>query len=539
VNVSLFKVGVAAFFVVLGAGGAHVPVLESVGLPIADCGTHFHGSAYPGFLTNLNHSQQLSPYSSISAQAAVHPSRQPISSREGTTVEAGTGKRMTGASGDKTAQSRSLPFPASEDPGKKRIVDLSDASRSIHLSGFSTTPSPDWEQMQTAFLGAPDDPEIPIAVLASMVEEDPWSDSLSMEGENPFAHLLQDYAGNETGDNDSTDNADNQEHPDQPADEDPVVDDDSNNDQEDPPDSGNDSGGGNGHNDGDSDDQEPEEKLAEVLFIPDTKFAQFLQMMGSQSSFNNAFLLYKLDDTHFETDTGNVLTIEYSYFINNQMYDEFFLADDLTDDGLTDLLCSSKVNAACSLFMNTHYDFTLTQFFKLSAAPTSLTQLSFFGQGQKQLASYSKQIGAVDFMENIGGLIFQSSLTLPFPSDYDGMASSDFDGDGFDDLIFLNLAGNTVSYLLNIRGISLRPLSQNIPQFPGPELTSFFPTINGSAARLWLLPYTNQTLLYVMRPNKTSAPLASFAPLSRGNCLLIGDFNQDEIVDFAIGRVLQ
>jgi len=404
------------------------------------------------------------------------------------------------------------------------------------VSAPFSEPSPDWQQMQTAFLGAPDDPEFPIAVLASMVEEDPWTDTLSLEDENPFAHLIQELTGGDSDENENPENPDDQEHPDQPADEDPQPDDNHNDDQDDPDNPDIDPGGSD--NGDDPDEEEPTEKLAQILFVPDSKLGNFLRMTGCRSR-ADTFILDQLDEIHFEAENGYSLTIEYDFFISGAQLDAFFLADDFTDDGLTDLFCTLKTSPVCSLLLNTRSDFELAHMFQLPYVPTGLVQLSFFDPQNKQLACYSKQVGAIDFLENIGGQHFQSLLTLPFPSSYDGIARSDFNNDGFDDLILLNFTQNTASYLVNIQGISLRILSQNLPHFPSPELVVFNPTVDGPRARLWLLDYSDQTLLYVIGSNNTAIPLASYAGLSRGNCLLIGDFNQDEIVDFAIGRVLR
>lgn len=529
-NVLFRKVGLIALLVLLGAGGGTVPALECVGLSLTDPGTAKGDSALSGLL-NIHPTVTSDSIPVASARAAIDTNRNsscatnPIAGTADPSVSLPNGLR------DNPAQS--VP-PTLASRGKENLFspDSRAAVRTMVVATGAPTPPPDWQQMQTAFLGAPDDPEIPIAVLASMVEEDPWSDTLSLEDENPFAHLIQELTGNDPGEDENPENPDDQEHPDQPADEDPEPEDNPEDGQEEPDDPEIDPGGT------DNDEEAPSDELAQVLFIPDTKLANFLRMVGCPSR-ADTFILNQLDDTHFETENGNTISIEYNYFTIGANYDEFFLADDFTQDDLTDLFCTFKTSPTCSLLVNTYNDFQLAQVFQLPYVPTSLVQLSFFDQGEKQLACYSKQIGAIDFMENIGGLNFHSLLTLPFPSNFDGLASSDFNNDGFDDLILLNFSQNTARYLVNIQGVSLRILSQNIPHFPSPELLVFNPTVDGPRARLWLLNYFGQTLLYVIGPSNSAIPLASYTYPSRGNCLLIGDFNQDEIVDFAIGRVLR
>jgi len=392
--------------------------------------------------------------------------------------------------------------------------------------------------------GAPDDPDIPIGVLTSMVEDDPWGDTLSLEDENPFFHPLQELIEDQSALNDSQDAS--------PTDQTDENSGDSGNDNQDQPpnDSGGEdqtndgqdnSGGASGDtSDGDSEDvQEPDpEKIEVILFSGQQKKDRNKRNKTKSGNVYSVVtsVAVQLDETHFELDTGKIIEIDFDWIHCNANYGEFFFFDDFNRDGATDFLRCTKKRSKCTLYVNTGSDWVAMQPFTLPYQPTGVVRMSFSSTKKKQLTFYSSQAGVIDFLEDLGN--FQSLFTLNFPPEYDGLAASDFNHDGLDDLVLLNFNDNTVSYLLNVNGQSLRPLSYNLPVFSEPRQISFCPTSEAVCVDIWHCQYEPTNLIYIKKSKKKKISALSFSTLSPQTYLLLGDFDKDGVVDIGFGHMI-
>jgi hypothetical protein len=166
--------------------------------------------------------------------------------------------------------------------------------------------------------------------------------------------------------------------------------------------------------------------------------------------------------------------------------------------------------------------------------------MSFTGNDRKQLAYYSRQSSSIDFLEYREDLISDSnSLVVPFSNKYDAMAAMDFNEDGYDDIVLLNFNSNRATYLLNVDGQALRPLSVNLPLVGRPEFVSFAPTPGRNKVRFLMSPYGDRSLLFLVTRKSGILPISCLSSLSPNTCLLLGDFDLDGLVDLAVGHFVE
>jgi len=249
-----------------------------------------------------------------------------------------------------------------------------------------------------------------------------------------------------------------------------------------------------------------------------------------------SLLTQRIDECQFKTDTGAVLQIQLcGTFLDRRGAPCFLLFDDFNNDYLTDVLNIQQSNGSCRLFLNTGAELAPMRPFTPDNRPKFGTRLPFYEPGSRQLILYGPENNVLDIYEDWGVGRFEISVSIPLAFKYDGIAASDFNGDGFSDLVLQNLKYNRVNYLQNIRGQALQLLATP-PSFSPPTLVQFSPWPGRSVAKFWLCDYKDQLMIYpvISGPSQLAALLNR---LDADNCLVVGDFDQDNRIDFAIGRI--
>ena len=357
------------------------------------------------------------------------------------------------------------------------------------------------------------EPVVPIAVLATLVNEDPWNGALEPGDDNPFTQvLLQTDPEPDAAANDANGNADNgaDTHPDP---DDPSA------------------GDSNADTTSETSDTDAASTVESSEGNP--KCVVFVRSATGQTA---SLFAERIDENHFELDNGTVMEIRLcGSFVDRRGDPTFLLIDDFNNDLLTDALNIQQSSGACRLFLNTGAELAPLRPFTPSSRPKFGSQLPFYEPGSRQLVLYSTENKTLEIYENWGSGQFELYASIPLAYKYDGIASSDFNGDGFGDLILQNLQYNRVSFLQNVNGQALRLLAAP-PPFSSPVLMQFSPWPGRSPARFWLCDYGDQLMIYPV----TSGPDRLAVLLNRleaDNCLVVGDFNQDNRLDFAIGRI--
>jgi len=397
----------------------------------------------------------------------------------------------TSAAGDTAAALAAIRSPG---PALSRIANVSDSFVSGDPSEIS-------------------EPIVPIAVLATLVNEDPWNGAFEPSDDNPFTQVLL-----------QTD-----PEPDRPAH-------DANGSADDGSDASDHAGDESSGDDGsDAASETSDTDIASTVESSDGDpgFVVFLRSAAGQTV---SLLTKRIDANHFKKDNGAVLEIQLcGTFLDRRGDPCFLLFDDFNDDLLTDVLSIQQSNGACRLFLNTGAELAPMRTFTPDNRPKFGTRLPFFEPGSRQLTLYCPENNVLDIYEDWGIGRFELSVSIPLAYKYDGIAGSDFNGDGFGDLVLQNLKYNRVNYLQNIRGQALQLLATP-PPFSPPALVQFSPWPGRAAAKFWLCDYKDQLMIYpvISGPGRLAALLNR---LEADNCLVVGDFNQDNRIDFAIGRI--
>lgn len=357
------------------------------------------------------------------------------------------------------------------------------------------------------------EPVVPIAVLATLVSEDPWDGAFEPSDDNPFTQVLL-----------QTD-----PEPDNPAH-------DANSSADDGSDASAHAGDESSGDDGtDSASETSDTDIASTVEASegDPEFVVFHRSVSGQTV---SLLTKRIDERHFKMDNGAVLQIQLcGTFLDRRGDPCFLLFDDFNNDYLTDVLNIQQSSGSCRLFLNTGAELAPMRPFTPDNRPKFGTRLPFYEPGSRQLTLYCPESNVLDIYEDWGIGRFELSVSIPLAFKYDGIAASDFNGDGFGDLVLQNLKYNRVNYLQNIRGQALQLLATP-PPFSPPALFQFSPWPGRSATKFWLCDYKDQLMIYPV----ISGPAQLAALLNRleaDNCLVIGDFNQDSRIDFAIGRI--
>jgi len=357
------------------------------------------------------------------------------------------------------------------------------------------------------------EPVVPIAVLATLVNEDPWNGAFEPSDDNPFTQVLL-----------QTDpEPDNSAH-------------DANGSADDGSDASSHAGDESSGDDGaDAASETSDTDIASTVESSegDPEFVVFHRSAAGQTV---NLLTRRIDERHFKMDNGAVLEIQLcGTFLDRRGDPCFLLFDDFNNDFLTDALNIQQSNGACRLFLNTGAELAPMRAFTPDNRPQFGTRLPFFEPGSRQLTLYCPENNVLDIYEDWGIGRFELSVSIPLAYKYDGIASSDFNGDGFGDLVLQNLKYNRVNYLRNISGQALQLLATP-PPFTPPTLVQFSPWPGRAAAKFWLCDYKDQLMIYpvISGPGRLAALLNR---LEADNCLVVGDFNQDNRIDFAIGRI--
>ncbi|HOB52683.1 MAG TPA: hypothetical protein PK176_03660 [Acidobacteriota bacterium] len=357
------------------------------------------------------------------------------------------------------------------------------------------------------------EPVVPIAVLATLVNEDPWNGAFEPSDDNPFTQVLL-----------QTD-----PEPNNPAH-------DSNGGVEDDSDASAQAGGESSGDDGaDAASETSDTDIASTVESSEGD-PEFMVFHRSATGQTVCLLTKRIDEHHFKLDNGTVLEIRLcGTFLDRRGDPSFLLFDDFNNDFLTDALNIQQSNGSCRLFLNTGAELAPMRSFTPDNRPKFGTRLPFYEPSSRQLMLYCPDDNVLDIYEDWGIGRFELYVSIPLAFKYDGIAASDFNGDGFGDLVLQNLKYNRVNYLQNIKGQALQLLATP-PSFSPPALVQFSPRPGRATAKFWLCDYKDQLMIYPV----ISGPAQLAALLNRleaDNCLVVGDFNQDNRIDFAIGRI--
>jgi len=356
------------------------------------------------------------------------------------------------------------------------------------------------------------EPVVPIAVLATLVNEDPWNGAFEPGDDNPFTQVL--LQTDPEPDNPAHDNGSGDDGSDASAH------------------AGDESSGDDGT---DSASETSDTDIASTVESSEGN-PEFVVFHRSASGQTVSLLTQRIDECQFKTDTGAVLQIQLcGTFLDRRGAPCFLLFDDFNNDCLTDVLNIQQSNGSCRLFLNTGAELAPMRPFTPDNRPKFGTRLPFYEPGSRQLILYGPENNVLDIYEDWGVGRFEISVSIPLAFKYDGIAASDFNGDGFSDLVLQNLKYNRVNYLQNIRGQALQLLATP-PSFSPPTLVQFSPWPGRSVAKFWLCDYKDQLMIYpvISGPSQLAALLNR---LDADNCLVVGDFDQDNRIDFAIGRI--
>ena len=380
---------------------------------------------------------------------------------------------------------------------------------------------PDRDKFHTVSAAAGED--IPLALLAGMVDDNPWKDVLAASEGNPFSRAIQDMiegSGDETGAVEAGDDAGkpgtgDQEHAQDHSDEGTPQGDDGST-----TDNGYNGGGDSGNSN------------------LDGNYPKMVMLSGWDNGISTDYV-YQYDSDIYSTADGTMSQLAVKWIPGHSPLDQFYFCDDFNSDGRADVLQTLRLKGICQLLLNTGFSWAGLRPFYLPYQPSCLTRMICMDPNQPQLVVYSAQAKSVDILEDLGDGRFESMLDFPMPTAYDGLAASDFNYDGYDDYIFLAVTENRVNYLINVDGQSLRPLI-TAPYFPSPRNYRF--TANPGSQRglrLMLLNYRRQCLLYWVDIYGRGVPVLGVTRLDPGTCILVGDINDDGIPDVGFGHNLR
>lgn len=155
---------------------------------------------------------------------------------------------------------------------------------------------------------------------------------------------------------------------------------------------------------------------------------------------------------------------------------------DLNSDGLPDLMATDAFASAVAVKRNTSTPgilaFAATQMFSTGAYPEGVAITDFDGDGKPDVVATNNQNNSVSVLQNTssaGSISLATHVTYTVGAAPNYVISGDLNGDGRSDLIVANTSVNYVSVLRNIIGANLQP-----------SITSFTPAagINGTAVTI-------------------------------------------------------
>lgn len=360
---------------------------------------------------------------------------------------------------------------------------------------------------------------IPLAILTAGLGEDPWVNMLSSAEENPFTHVLHPVGTQAetsvttlSGGNSSTTGTDGSTST--------LV-----NQGVTPP---------NGDILGPSVDPgagftvpSGETRPEAVLFLPSAG--------GGMTAVRAAYQ----GDRRFQTSPSSSMEIDYIPFEGDRSCSDYYIFSDFNEDGLGDLLSTSKFSGIYQLFLNDGHSWAPMLSARLPFRPAFGTWLALLSRSYNQLLLYNADNRKLELLQYSGDGSFQMISSFSLPGDYDGLVGVDFTQDGFDDLVLQNLGLNRVNYLANVEGYGFRPLASSAPRFPNPVLGSFHAWPNMKEAKYWLCQYGNKNLVYLLDRLGWPRPVLLFEDLGVGTCLILADFNQNGTVDIGVGHIVR
>ena len=360
---------------------------------------------------------------------------------------------------------------------------------------------------------------IPLAILVAGLGEDPWVNTLSLAEENPFTHVLH-SAGTQaeasvttlsgensstTGTNGSTSTLVNQGAT--------------------PP---------TGDILGPSVDTGAEIAVSSGETRPEVVL--FLTSAGGGVTAVRA--AYE-GGRSFQISQSSSMEIDYISFDGNRSCSDYYIFSDFNEDGLGDLLRTSKFSGIYQLFLNNGHSWTPMLSAKLPFRPAFGTWLALLSRSYNQLLLYNADNRKLELLQCSGDGAFQMISSFSLPGDYDGVVGVDFTQDGFDDLVLQNLGLNRVNYLANADGYGFRPLASSAPRFPDPVLGSFHAWPNMREAKYWLCQYGNQNFVYLFDRLGRPQPVLLFEDPGVGTCLILADFDQNGSLDIGVGHIVR
>ncbi len=359
-------------------------------------------------------------------------------------------------------------------------------------------------------------PDIPFAVLASMVDNDPWEDTFSTSDDNPFTHVIFDMTGrggssaNGSGTSSNSNSSSQQSTENQTQGQ-------SGNSQ------GNTDQRSNGGSTSGGADQQPVDQTQTMVF-------------WSESGVNKYATTRHIGNELYALESGQTMKLETVWFPLNRSLDQALLLDDFNGDGLTDILVSKSSQRLYQVYLNSGDSWIPLAPASLPYRPTAAARFHLLHSTAKNLVFYSSELKIMDIFQDFDDGTFESIFRFPLPGEYDGLSTTDMNNDGFEDLALLNLANNRVNYLLNINGKAFRPLAGNLAYTVRGTSIRFKINSTGEEAKATWCTYGVQNLLYLENDRYRSIMVATLNPLDPSSCLLLGDFNQDGLVEIGVGH---